>query len=70
MKRVGIHLRLTNQLLTELIEQAVRLQVPFFQFFLVRQTTKKLIELDDADVQQFLQLRRRHFKNMYLHGSS
>ena len=69
MKRVGIHLRLINQTLTELIEQAVRLQVPFFQFFLVRQTTSKLTTLDDVDVQQFLQLRRRHFSNVYLHGS-
>ncbi len=67
MRLIGLHLRL-NSNLTTLIEKAIRLELPFFQCFLVHQYTKRLGKFDDEDVRNFLAL-RKNFKDIYLHGS-
>lgn len=68
MREIGLHIRITGTL-TDLITKALRLQIPFFQCFFVQQTSGLLLQPDPADVQEFLRLRRAHFKNLYLHGS-
>ena len=55
--------------LTDLIEKALRLEVDSFQCFFVIQGTRRLIQPDITDLQNFLALRRKHFKNLYVHGS-
>jgi deoxyribonuclease-4 len=67
VRLIGLHLRLTSNL-TALIEKAIRLELPFFQCFLVHQHTKRLGRFDDEDVRTFLAL-RKNFKDIYLHGS-
>lgn len=47
----------------------MRLSVPLFQCFFIRQETGELIKFDDGDVKSFLTLRRQHFGDLYLHGS-
>lgn len=68
MKQVGVHIRLTHSL-TDLVQKAVRLGVPFFQCFLILQETGKFIEMDESDVREFLRMRMTHFQTAYLHGS-
>jgi deoxyribonuclease-4 len=67
LRRLGLHLRL-DKTIREVIHEAIEFQLPFFQCFL---TTKNgtMVELPDADVAYFVEKRRQHFKNLYLHGS-
>lgn len=67
MKRVGLHLRL-NESIQEVAHKAVRLQLPFFQCFLVRQFTGRLVHCSKEDIAGFLSL-RSHFQQLFLHGS-
>lgn len=64
---IGIHIRLTDTL-TDIIEKALRLGVPFFQTFFTFPTGKH-IRPEQGDVKNFLKLRREYFKDIYLHGS-
>lgn len=64
---VGLHLRLNNSI-QEIAQRATDLQLPFFQCFLVRQFTGKLIQCSKEDITNFLSL-RSHFEKLFLHGS-
>lgn len=68
VQRVGLHMRLDGSLMA-LAQKALRLQLPFFQCFLVLLTTNKLIKLTPQQVDEFVEFRRRHFKQLYMHGS-
>jgi deoxyribonuclease-4 len=68
MRKIGLHVRL-NHSLTDMIEQALRLKMDFFQCFMVLQGTGTIFTLDDFDVQSYLKLRREHFGDLYMHGS-
>lgn len=68
MKQCGLHLRL-NHSLQELIEKAIRLQLPFFQCFLVSKVTDRLLELSAQEKQAYLAVRRKYFNKLYVHGS-
>lgn len=52
-----------------MIEKAVRLEMPIFQCFLLLQETAKLLPLSDEDVSAYLTVRRKYFKDTYVHGS-
>lgn len=67
-RNIGLHLRLETTF-TQLIEKAVRLELPLFQCFLLLQETGKLLPLSDEDVNSYLAIRRQHFKDLYVHGS-
>lgn len=54
---------------TQMIEHAVRLELPLFQCFLLLQSTGKLLPLADDDVNAYLAIRREYFKDLYVHGS-
>jgi len=68
VSNVGLHLRLGNTL-TALAHKAYRLQLPFFQCFFISQETRKLLQLTNAEIKQFVQMRRQYFNQLYLHGS-
>jgi deoxyribonuclease-4 len=67
-RKIGLHLRLKNSL-TELALHATELSLSFFQCFLVLQDTKRLIEPTQDDCAAFLVMRRKHFQELYVHGS-
>lgn len=68
MRTIGIHLRLTGSIL-HVMHKAVRLGVPLFQCFLVPKATGRLVKVSWREKKEFLELRRKHFKDMYVHGS-
>jgi deoxyribonuclease-4 len=68
VRNIGLHLRVTSTF-TQMIEKAVRLEMPLFQCFLILQDTAKLLPLTDEDVDAYLAIRRTHFKDLYVHGS-
>ena len=68
MRKIGLHLRFAGSL-TQLIEKALRLELPFFQCFFVDKTTGYLMQPAPQDLEDFLRLRREHFQDLYVHGS-
>lgn len=68
MKKVGLHLRVDNYL-TELAKKAVRLKLPFFQFFVTDRKTGRVINPKRLDLQNFLAYRSIYFSNLYIHAS-
>jgi deoxyribonuclease-4 len=68
VRNIGLHLRVDTTF-TQMIEKAVRLEMPIFQCFLLSQTTGRLLPLTDEDVNAYLAIRRTHFKDLYVHGS-
>lgn len=68
MREISVHLRLTGSL-AELTEHALKLNLSFFQCFLVTKSTGKLLVPASDEINQFLAARRQHFKNLYMHGS-
>ena len=68
MSNVGLHLRLGKRLI-DLVHKACRFNLSFFQCFLVLQETGRLLQLKDAEIKSFVQLRRQYFNQLYLHGS-
>jgi deoxyribonuclease IV len=68
LKRVGLHQRITTNL-TELIQKAIRLKLPLFQFFVTDKKTGQVLKPRSEDVQSFLSYRRAYFNNLYLHSS-
>lgn len=58
-----------NSTFTQMIENAVRLELPIFQCFLLLQSTGKLLPLTDEEVNAYLAIRRERFKDLYVHGS-
>jgi len=67
ISKIGLHIRLTSTL-TEVIEKALRLNVPFFQTFFIY-PSGKYIKFEKNDVFEFLRVRNKYFQNLYLHGS-
>ena len=67
MKRIGIHIRLTSTI-NEVIEKAIRLNLPLFQTFAVTDQGR-VIKLEAHEINSYLELRRKYFKNLYLHSS-
>ena len=67
MNQIGIHIRLTNTII-DVVEKAIRLNLPTFQTFAVSDKGQ-VIKLDKKSVKEYLELRRKHFKNLYLHSS-
>ena len=68
MRNVGLHLRLAHQI-KDLAEKAVRMELPFFQCFFVRQETGELVGMNAQERRLFLQKRRQHFNDLFCHGS-
>lgn len=68
MRSIGIHLRLMTTL-TDVAQKAIRLGVDTFQCFFVVQDTATLIRPTEDDIQQFRQLREKHFKQVFAHAS-
>lgn len=67
MNQIGIHIRLTSTI-NDVIKKAIRLNLPIFQTFAVTDLGH-VIKLTPADIESYLQLRRNHFKDLYLHSS-
>jgi deoxyribonuclease-4 len=67
-KRIGLHVRLDNSIVV-MAQQAIRMELPFFQCFLLSITTNKLVSPSQQEMQEFIRLRRDNFANLYLHGS-
>ncbi len=65
---IGLHLRIDDSLL-QMIQQAVRLNLPFFQCFFISQKTDKYILFDSAERKQFLTIRNQYFDNLYGHAT-
>ncbi|HLB40269.1 MAG TPA: deoxyribonuclease IV [Candidatus Babeliales bacterium] len=63
-KKIGLHIR-PAATLTATITTALELAVPLFQTF----TPPNHKRYADADLDQYLSLRRNHFQELYLHGS-
>ena len=69
MKRqIGLHIRLTDSLIAA-AEKALRLHVPFFQCFFMRQETNTFLQFSENEISLFLRNYRDHFSHLYLHGS-
>lgn len=68
MRQVGLHLRFIDNLLP-LLHKAIMLKLPLFQCFLTVQRTGALMAPTDAEVEQFVGLRRQYGGDLYLHIS-
>lgn len=68
MRLLGLHLRYENSLV-DMAKLAISLNLDFFQFFLTLKTEGRVVNLDNNDIQEFLKLRRAHFKDLYMHSS-
>lgn len=68
MNRTGLHIRLMDSIVNVALK-AKNYQVPFLQCFFVLQSTGKLAQFSAKEIQEFVQLRRTYFKQLYLHGS-
>jgi len=68
VRKVGLHLRI-EQDLTELIQKAVRLDIPCFQFFITDRKSGCVRQLIREDLQRFLTFKCQYFDNLYLHSS-
>lgn len=67
MRRIGLHLRL-NDLLSEVLEKAVRLDVPIFQCFFITQGSNRYARFSEEEIARCKRL-SKHFQAMYLHAS-
>lgn len=68
MRSLGLHLRYEKSLL-EMANLAVSMGLDFFQCFLTLKTEGKTFIFDNNDMKEFLNLRRTHFKNLFMHSS-
>jgi deoxyribonuclease-4 len=67
-KRVGLHIRLTENL-EAAAQKALRLELPFFQCFLTHQDTNRLLQLSTQEIDLFVKEYRHQFAQLYVHGS-
>jgi deoxyribonuclease-4 len=67
MRTVGLHLRISKDLIT-VVERAQKAQLSSFQCFLVHQETKKRLEFSDEEYRNFLK-QRNTFGDLYVHGA-
>ena len=68
MRPIGLHLRMETTLV-DVVERALRLNVDFFQCFLTLKTAGRIFPLNTSDIKEFVFLRRKYFKEIYLHVS-
>ena len=68
MKEIGLHIRIDHSPL-EAIEKAIAIGIPYFQCFFVSQATGIFVKLTEKEKKQFLSLRRKHFKDLFLHSA-
>jgi apurinic endonuclease APN1 len=68
VRSVGLHLRFDGSY-KEVIDQALRLELPFFQCFLVTKSTGRVVPPSPEDIRYFVTMRRRYFSDIYIHGS-
>ncbi len=68
MRDVGLHIRLTETM-QEVAQKAIRLKLPFFQSFFMRQAVNRFVDMTDEEIAFFVKNYRLHFGNLYLHGS-
>ncbi len=68
MKEIGLHIRIDYSPL-EAIEKAIAIGIPYFQCFFISQKTGTFVALTQEQKKQFLALRRKHFKDLFLHGA-
>ena len=66
--KVGVHIRMRSHL-SELLERAEALDLPFFQCFFVPQETGKLIQVTEQEIREFLRISRQRFNELYCHAS-
>lgn len=67
MAKVGLHLRITSTM-KEVIERALRLELPLFQSFLVHQKSKAYVSCT-KELITFCSLQGKCFDRRYVHGS-
>ncbi len=67
-RTLGLHLRLATSL-TDLYEKAIRLKLPLLQCFFIVQNINKYITFTAGELETSLKLRKKHFKELYLHAS-
>ncbi len=68
MRAIGLHLRITTTIL-DLLQYAIDMHLDTFQCFLMNQATNNYIHLTSGQIRQFLALRNRYFKDLFVHGS-
>lgn len=68
MRRIGLHLRLETTLV-DLLQKALRFNLDFFQIFLTLRSAGRVLPLNSSDIKEFADLRRKYFKELYLHIS-
>lgn len=68
MRNIGLHIRITGTL-RDVLEKALRLQIPLFQCFLINQVSGDHVQPTDQEVAEFARLRKEHFATTYMHGS-
>jgi deoxyribonuclease-4 len=68
MRAIGLHLRLVDNPF-DVLHKARALKLPIFQTFLTQNSTKKLATFSSQEMEQFAQLARENFTNLYLHVS-
>jgi deoxyribonuclease-4 len=67
-KRIGLHLRLNHSIVL-MVQQAIKMDLPFFQCFLLSLITNKIIQPTAEEIKEFLMLKRDRFNALYVHGS-
>lgn len=65
---VGLHLRITKTM-HEILHEAIQLQLPFFQCFLLHQDNNKYITIADHDARIFAAQAQQQFNRLYIHAS-
>lgn len=55
--------------LVSLAEKAIRLNLSYFQCFLAQKAVSRVFKFTQDDIAAFLELRKKYFKNIYLHSS-
>ena len=63
-----MHLHIDDTLVAT-AQKALRLNLKFFQCFLALRSEGRLISFTQKDIEEFIQLRRKYFTNLYLHSS-
>lgn len=65
---IGLHLRLRDSLVS-LADQAISLELPFFQCFLTLPYSGQIVDIPESEVQTFLTTYRDRFAQLFFHAS-
>lgn len=68
MKRIGLHIRIINSLV-DVAQQAIELQLPFFQSFIIRRNGKHCIWPTPYEEATFRALCNHRFTTLFAHGA-